>query len=77
MTTDAIRQAMLKFSSKCLRCGGLLLPETIYSSGDKCKVLHCIMCGTSYDPVIMEHKMHGPKKETYEKRKGWYYSSVD
>lgn len=49
----------------CPRCHGLLHMERLWDTGEACDALHCIMCGTYFDEVITDHKMHGPKKKIH------------
>ena len=47
-------------SSRCHRCGGLMVPEKVFEIGSF--DWHCVSCGERIDAVILAHRQtQGPK----------------
>jgi transcription elongation factor Elf1 len=65
MESSQINKMFMKTGTPhCPRCGGLLHSVMLRDFGKSAESLHCIMCGTYFDPTIIDHKIHGPRKET-------------
>ncbi len=43
---------------KCLRCGGIMVHEKVYSKAEMLRIWRCVLCGEYVDPVILENRQY-------------------
>ena len=43
---------------KCVRCGGIMVHEKIYSKAEMLAIWRCVLCGEYVDSVILENRQY-------------------
>ena len=47
-----------EFHMKCVRCGGIMVHEKIYSKAEMLAIWRCVLCGEYVDSVILENRQY-------------------
>ncbi len=54
---------------KCLRCGGTMVYEKVYSKAEMLTIWRCVLCGEYIDSVILENRQYQKTLRENSRRK--------